>query len=173
MKYNCLLWLFIFTVSFGYCHPSAVNTTTLYIITIWKTFGGVINISIVNLLFCVGCSFILMSKVWIHLINFIISFLFISWPVLIGCDLSENDLGFNIFLDINSFNWNCIINVDIHISQPHFTLWWLIVFLSDETYIFLLHLRLILRLRNILLHENYPLVVVLLSHCGFLSSIFS
>ena len=65
-----------FALSFlKYCHLSIITTTTQNMIPIRKTVRGWITIYTVDRFFCITCSFILMSTIWIHFINLVMFFL--------------------------------------------------------------------------------------------------
>ena len=76
--------------------------------------------STVDIIFCIYYSLILMRTVWIYFINVLI-FFDLCWLDLFECDFSESDLNFDICLDLHAFSSHCIIDANIHISQPHIT----------------------------------------------------
>ena len=161
MKFNCILWWWIFNLFFGYCHLSVIVTTTQYVIPILKTFRWWINISILDILWFTTCSFILVITIWIYLINVIIILSFP--PDLIFLYVIVRKLNFYICPDLHEFNLDFIIYADIHIWQPHITLWQLFFFKPEEAYIYFLRMNLQLfnGLILILKHKNQLLMEVL------------
>ena len=68
-------WWWVCNLFLGYCYLLRISTTTQNTITTWKAVSILINISMVDIIFCINFSFVSVRTIFILFINIFIFFI--------------------------------------------------------------------------------------------------